>query len=72
MGVEKYRSVEEMPSPWTDPDDPKNLSRIAVMMSIWFRLNPRPASGVRRFRSITESNGESLDPYRGNSGAEDS
>lgn len=67
MGVEKYRSIEEMPPPWTDPDDPQNLARVAAMMSLWFSLNPRPEPGVRRFRSISDVNRESRDPYRGNS-----
>ncbi|HVT44327.1 MAG TPA: hypothetical protein VMT00_08045 [Thermoanaerobaculia bacterium] len=64
MKVEKYRSVEEMPPPWRDPDDPGNLRRIAAMMSVWFRMNPRPEPGVRRFHSVTDANRERRDPYR--------
>lgn len=64
MAIEKYRSIDEMPVPWRDPDHPGNLRRIAAMMSVWFRMNPRPRSGVRRFRSVADANRERRDPYR--------
>ncbi len=64
MPIEKYRSVADMPPPWTDPDDPKNLCRIAALMTLWFRLNARPEPGVRRFRSIADASRDDPDPYR--------
>lgn len=64
MPVEKYRSIDEMPPPWTDPDDPANLERVAAMMSLWFRLNPRPEPGVRKYGSFEEASRNEVDAYR--------
>ncbi len=66
MPVTRYRSVEEMPPPWRDADDPGNLRNVAMMMAFFFRLNPDPdrPRGVRRFRTIEEANEDRGDPYR--------
>ncbi len=66
MPVTRYRSVEEMPPPWRDANDPGNLRNVALMMAFYARMNPdtnRPC-GVRRFRSIEEANEDRGDPYR--------
>ncbi len=64
MPVERYRSIADMPPPWTDPDDPRNLRRIAEMIALHRRLTPALQPGVRRFRSIEEANLDRNDPYR--------
>ncbi len=64
MPVEKYRSIEEMPPVWRDPDDPGNLRRVAMMMAFHQRLAPPPEPGVRRFRSFDEAKAERGDPLR--------
>jgi hypothetical protein len=57
MPVHRYRSVEEMPPPWRDADDPTNLRRAAEMMAIHRRLTggPRERLPVQRFRTIEEA-----------------
>jgi len=64
MPVERYRSIEDMPPPWREADDPSNLRRVAEMMTIGLRMSPRPVPGVYKFRSIEEANAGRDDPYR--------
>ena len=64
MPVEKFRSIEEMSPLWRDRDDPANLSRVAMMMTLHQRLTPPPEPGVRRFPSLDEANAERGDPLR--------
>ena len=64
MSVQKYRSVADMPPPWTAPDDPDNLRRVAQMLALYYRLKARPTPGVRRFRTIEEANADRDDAYR--------
>jgi hypothetical protein len=66
MPVTRYRSVEHMPPPWRDADDPANLRVVASMIALYRALHDGPAvpPGVRRFRSIQEANAERHDPYR--------
>lgn len=64
MPVEKYRSIDEMPAPWREADDPENLRRVAMMMTLHRALSPAPRPGVRQFRSIEELNAERDDPFR--------
>ncbi len=40
MSVTRYRSIEEMPPPWREPDDPANLRAVALMMTFYFQLHP--------------------------------
>ena len=66
MPVTRYRSVEEMPPPWRDANDPGNLRNVALMMAFYARMNPdadRPR-GVYKFRTIEEANEDRGDPYR--------
>lgn len=66
MPVTRYRSIEEMPRPWRDPDDPENLRVVAQMLALYksfARAEPgRP--GVQRFRTIQEADASRNDPYR--------
>jgi hypothetical protein len=66
MPVEKYRSIEDMPPVWRDPDDPGNLRAVAAAMALYQAMKPRSARGprVRRFRSLIEMNQDRNDPYR--------
>ena len=56
MGVTKYRSVEEMPSPPPlRPLDPENLRIAFGLMALANRLHPRRQTpGVRKFVSYAE------------------
>ena len=66
MPVTRYRSIEEMPRPWRDPDDPGNLRVVAQMLAFYrslARTVPRRA-GVLRFRTLQEANASGNDPYR--------
>lgn len=56
MGVTKYRSVEEMPSPPPRrPLDPENLRIAFGLMALAKRLHPRrEAPGVYKFTSYAE------------------
>ena len=67
MAVRRYPSVEEMPAPWREPDDPGNLRAVAVMLALYRRLHQGAAAprGVRRFRTIQDANAGRGDPYRG-------
>jgi len=58
MSVTRYRSVEEMPRPWRDPQDPGNLRLVARMLALHRSLagNSRRRAGVQRFRSLHEAN----------------
>jgi len=67
MSVQRFRSIEDMPKPWRDQDDPENLRVVAQMMAFYRRLqkseavrNPR----VRRFKTLQELNADRDDPYR--------
>ncbi len=66
MAVRRYRSVEEMPAPWREPDDPGNLRAVAIMLALYRRLHQGAAAtrGVRRFRTIQDANADRDDPYR--------
>ncbi len=66
MPVTRYRSVEDMPPPWRDANDPGNLRNVALMMAFYARMTPDSGCprGVRRFRTIEEANEERGDPYR--------
>jgi hypothetical protein len=63
--VTRYRSIEEMPAPWTEASDPQNLRRVALMLAFYrsvTRETRRP--GVQRFRTLEEANAARGDPYR--------
>ena len=64
MPVERFRSVEEMPSPWRDADDPDNLRIVAQVMALHRKLVPRPKPGVQRFRNMEEANAEPEKPQK--------
>ena len=64
MPVQRFRSVEDMPPPWRDVDDPGNLRRVAMMLTLHQRLVPRPIAGVRRFRTLEEANADGGDVLR--------
>ena len=66
MTVTRYRSIEEMPRPWRNTDDPGNLRVVAQMLAFYrslVRSAPRRA-GVQRFRTLAEANASRNDPYR--------
>ena len=66
MSVTRYHSVDEMPRPWRQPDDPGNLRVVAQMMAFYrslVRSAPRRAS-VQRFRTMKEAHASDHDPYR--------
>lgn len=67
MPVYRFRSIEEMPPPWRDADDPSNLQRVAQMMGIHRRLTGgrvNDARPVQRFRTHDEASAMRSDPYR--------
>ena len=67
MSVTRYRSIDEMPRPWREPDDPGNLRVVAQMLAFYrglMRSVPRPL-GVQRFRSLQEADASRDDPCRG-------
>ena len=66
MPVFRYRSVQDMPPPWREPDDAGNLRAVAEMLYFYrrFSASPSAAPGVRRLRTIEELNEERGDPYR--------
>ena len=66
MPVTRYRSIEEMPRPWRDTDDPGNLRVVAQMMAFYRSLvrNAPRRPGVQRFRTLQEANAGRDDPYR--------
>lgn len=67
MSVQRFRSIEDMPKPWRDPDDPENLRIVAQMMALYRRLHQSEASrkpGVRRFETLQELNADRDDFYR--------
>ncbi len=55
MPVTRYRSVADMPPPWRDPGDPRNLRLVAQLMALHLRLVGRPPAGVRKFRSVEQA-----------------
>ena len=58
MTVQRYRSIEDMPPPWREPDDPANLRETARMLRLYRSLAGDPPPGVRRFRTIEDANAE--------------
>jgi len=66
MPVTRYRSVTEMPRPWRDPHDPRNLRLVAQMLAFYRDLvrdgSLRP--GVQRFRTLDEAKAGRNDPNR--------
>ena len=66
MSVTRYRSVEEMPRPWREPDDPGNLRLVAQMLAFHRSLvrGVSRRAGVQRFRTLREANASRDDPYR--------
>ena len=65
MSVTRYRSIDEMPRPWRETDDPGNLRIVAQMLAFYRGLVgsvPRRA-GVQRFRTSQEANAVRNDPY---------
>jgi len=66
MPIQRFRSIEDMPPPWRDEDDPGNLRQVALMLALHQRLAPRPRPGVRRFRTLEEANAERGDVLRQN------
>ena len=64
MTVQRYRSIEEMPPPWRESDDPENLRETARMLHLHRQLIGELRPGVRRFRTIEEANADRDDPYR--------
>ncbi|MCK6556288.1 hypothetical protein L6Q96_17165 [Candidatus Binatia bacterium] len=66
MPVFRYRSVTDMPPPWTDPADPRNLQLVSEMLRFYRRYSATPdlPRGVRRFRTIEALNEARGDPYR--------
>jgi hypothetical protein len=64
--VTRYRSIEEMPPPWREVNDPENLRWVGHMLA-FYRSLMRGAPGrpgVQRFRTIEEANAARGDPYR--------
>ena len=58
MGVQRFRSVEEMPPPWRPADDPDNLRVTAMMLALYRLLAPAPSPGVHRYRSVQEADAD--------------
>ncbi len=68
MPVYRFRSIEEMPPPWRDSDDPGNLRAVGEMLALYRRLQgPRGhrQRGVTRFASIEQMKADPEDPHRG-------
>ena len=64
MSVTRYRSIDEMPRPWREADDPGNLRVVAQMLAFYRGLlgtTPRRA-GVQRFRTMDEANASRENP----------
>ncbi len=57
MSVTRYRSIDEMPRPWREADDPGNLRVVARMLAFYRSLmrNVPRRVGVQRFRSLQEA-----------------
>ena len=66
MSVTRYRSIDEMPRPWREADDPGNLRVVAQMLAFYRSLvgNVPQRAGVQRFRTLQEANAIQEDPYR--------
>lgn len=61
MSVTRYRSIDEMPRPWRETDDPDNLRVVAQMLALHRSLTrdaPR-RPGVQRFRTQQEADAAS-------------
>ena len=65
MPVFRYRSVEEMPRPWRDPDDPENLRAVAQMLG-FYRAFSRVAwkPGVTRYRTQADAEADRPDSWQ--------
>lgn len=60
MGLEKFRSVEEMPPVRRSKDDPRNLRITLFLLALGRRLarsagTPLPPKGLSRYRSLAEA-----------------
>jgi hypothetical protein len=64
MPVFRYRSVEEMPRRWREPNDPENLRLVAWMLGFCrsFRRTARKP-GVTRYRSWEEAEADRPDGW---------
>lgn len=58
MGVQRFRSVEEMPPPWRPADDPDNLRMVAAMLALYRLFAPATPRGVHRFASVEEADAD--------------
>lgn len=58
MGVQRFRSVAQMPPPWRPADDPGNLRMVATMLALYRLLAPATPRGVRRFASVEEADAD--------------
>jgi hypothetical protein len=67
MSVTRYRSIDEMPRPWRETDDPGNLRVVAQMLAFYRGLvgSLSRRAGVARFRTLQEAKASRNDPYRG-------
>ena len=65
MPVTRYRSVAEMPRPWRDSHDPRNLRLVAQMLALYRSLirGAPIRAGVQRFRTLQEANASRDDSY---------
>jgi hypothetical protein len=66
VAVYRFRSIDEMPPPWREPDDPGNLRAVAQMMALNRRLREpthRRTPGVTRYASVQEMKASRQDPY---------
>jgi hypothetical protein len=59
MGVQRFRSVAEMPPPWRPADDPGNLRMVATMLALYRLFAPATPRGVRRFASVEQADADS-------------
>ncbi|RLE27820.1 MAG: hypothetical protein DRJ65_01625 [Acidobacteria bacterium] len=66
MPVTRYRSVESMPPPWRNANDPGNLRNVAMMMDFYVRMtaDAERARGVRKYKSIEEAYSDRGDSFR--------
>lgn len=60
VGIQKFRSVEDMPDLVRAKDDPSNLRVTLYLLALGRRLaaaagTPLPARGITRFRSLAEA-----------------
>src|SRR5262245_60355951 len=56
LPVERYRRVEDMPRPWREPNDPRNLALVASLLGLSRLLIGRPVGPrISKFRSWDEA-----------------